>query len=99
MRRSLPLGAQINLLLLLVIVPFLGTLAYQYWSDVKLARENAGERLRLVARAVAADANSDFADVQDLLALMARRPLIRAVDPARCDPFVEQFAQIGRAHV
>ena len=94
MRRSLPLGAQINLLLLLVIVPFLGTLAYQYWSDVKLARENAGERLRLVARAVAADANSDFADVQDLLALMARRPLIRAVDPARCDPFVEQFAQL-----
>ena len=94
MRRSLPLGAQINLLLLLVIVPFLGTLAYQYWSDVTLARENTGEQLRLVARAVAADTNSDLADAQDLLGLMARRPLIRAVDAARCDPFLEQFAQL-----
>ncbi len=94
MRRSLPLGAQINLLLLLVIVPFLGTLAYQYWSDVTLARENTGERLRLVARAVAADANSDLADAQDSLGLVARRPLIRAVDPARCDPFLAQFAQL-----
>ena len=94
MRRALPLGAQINLLLLLVIVPLLGTLGYQYWSDVTLARENTGEQLRLVARAVAADTNSDLADAQDLLGLMARRPLIRAVDAARCDPFLEQFAQL-----
>ena len=55
MRRALPLGAQLYLLLLLVVVPFLGTLGYQYWSDVSAARESAGEQLRLIARAVAAD--------------------------------------------
>ena len=94
MRRSWPLGVQLNLLLLLVIVPFLGAVAYQYWTDVEQARENAGKRLVLIARAVAADANSDLAHAQDVLRLMARRPLIRAVDPTRCDPFLAQFAQL-----
>jgi len=92
MRRSWPLGVQLNLLLLLVIVPFLGAVAYQYRSDVAHARRNAGEQLRLIARAVAADANSDLAHAQGLLAQIARRPLIRAVDASRCDPFLEQFA-------
>ena len=50
MRRAWPLGVQLNLLLLLVIVPFLGAVAYQYRSDVAHARENAGEQLRLIAR-------------------------------------------------
>ena len=94
MRRSWPLGVQLNLLLLLVIVPFLGAVAYQYWTDVEQARENAGKRLVLIARALAADANSDLVHAQDLLRLMARRPLIRAVDSSRCDPFLEQFAQL-----
>ncbi len=94
MRRALPLGAQLYLLLLVVIVPFLGTLAYQYWHDVALAREDAGERLRLVARAVAAEVDSDLAQAQALLAPLARRPLVRAVDPARCDPFLEEFARL-----
>ncbi|MGA8004618.1 MAG: PDC sensor domain-containing protein, partial [Burkholderiales bacterium] len=94
MRRALPLGAQLYLLLLLVVVPFLGTLGYQYWSDVAAARESAGEQLRLIARAVAADVDSDLAEAQGLLALMTRRPLIQAVDPARCDPFLDDFAQL-----
>ncbi len=94
MRRAWPLGVQLNLLLLLIIVPFLGAVAYQYRSDVAQARESAREQLRLIARAMAADANSDLAHVQDLLASMARRPLIRAVDASRCDPFLEQFAQL-----
>ena len=94
MRRALPLGVQLNLLLLLVIVPFLGAVAYQYHSDVARARENAGEQLRLIARAVAADANSDLAYVQSVLAQIARRPLIRAVDASRCDPFLEQVARL-----
>ena len=94
MRRAWPLGVQLNLLLLLIIVPFLGAVAYQYRSDVAQARGSAREQLRLIARAVAADANADLAHVQDLLASMARRPLIRAVDASRCDPFLEQFARL-----
>ena len=37
MRRAWPLGVQLNLLLLLIIVPFLGAVTYQYRSDVAQA--------------------------------------------------------------
>ena len=71
---------------LLVSTPPLGLLVWQAYEhaqqDVKAIEQSALDRARLVA----ADTRRVLDDSHYVLATLAARPLVRAVDPTRCEP-------------
>ncbi len=71
---------------LLVSAPLLGLLVWHTYDhtqdEVTAMEESALDRARLVA----ADTSRVLNESRDVLATLAARPLVRAVDPTRCDP-------------
>ena len=94
--------AQLAALVLVVALPLLGLVAY---AIVK-SRSNdsaAAERTSIQLAALTASSVQEFiASAQAQMAIVARRPLVRLVDRAHCDPFLDEvhrlngyFADVG----
>lgn len=74
---------------LLVSTPFLGLLVWQAYDhaqhDTRTIEQSALDRARLAA----ADTRRVLDEARYLLSTLAARPLVRAADPAHCDPTFE----------
>src|SRR5512139_1515936 len=90
----LPIRAQLLLLGLAVGLPAASLFAWHALEKSHEAREEAYARVTLLAGNVANQLDLFLADQEALLARMAQRPLMRALDPKRCDPALLEFAAL-----
>ena len=83
---GIPLVGQLVLLVLGVAAPLCGLLG---WSIYHNAEQEISSSKRLVAdltRITARDAAKFISDTSQTMGSVAQRPLVRAMDPAHCDP-------------
>jgi diguanylate cyclase (GGDEF)-like protein/PAS domain S-box-containing protein len=104
MPNSWPIRRHLFALVLAIILPMAGLLVYSLQSSLRSSLAEASATTLTLAQIAAADAQRFVHDSGALLAGLARRPKVRALDPADCDPiltdfnaFLPQFANLAIA--
>ncbi|MGE0356223.1 MAG: PAS domain S-box protein [Burkholderiales bacterium] len=82
------------LVALAAVLPLAGILAWQTVARSRDASENAFDHAAIIAANTASSLDRTLARYGSLLEQVARRPVIRALDPARCDPFIPEFISV-----
>src|SRR5512146_424947 len=85
---------QLLLMVLAVLVPAAGLVAWyigHYWQE---ARKAAYARVKIVADNTASNLENILRDNEAVLSQLAERPLIRALDPTHCDPVLAQYISV-----
>jgi len=76
----------LTVLVLATAVPMIGLLAYNVHREAQLAIDRA-QRLSVSMAEVGVNQTLAFLESNEkVLATLAERPLVRAMDPAQCDP-------------
>jgi len=95
-RAQVTIRRQLAALALVVALPLLGAIAYAAHT----ARADAGQAARRTSSQLAALTASSvqefMASAHAELAVVAARPLVRRLDPARCDPFLRETLRLNR---
>lgn len=86
------------LLVTVVLAPALFGFALFFAHERQQAKDQAYARVALLAQGVAQDLSRMLGDHEALLARMAQRPLVRALDPHRCDPIIAEYTQLHPAY-
>ncbi|WP_395703031.1 PAS domain S-box protein [Aquabacterium sp.] len=90
---------RIMLLTLAILLPVALVLAWFLAADVRHAREAALREVSILARGTADDVQRLLGQTATMMARLAERPLVKAMDPARCDPLLAEFVQLNPEHV
>lgn len=96
-RRSI--HTQLLLLVLAVTLPVISMVLYSTLKGLQLEADQANATALNLAQLAAAYTEQRLADSEQLMALLARRPLIQAMDPAQCDPIFEDFPNLFPQYV
>ena len=96
-RRSI--RSQLLALVLAVAVPIIGLVLYSTYKGLQLEAAQARTAALNLAQLTAVHTDQLLADSETLLIQIAQRPLIQAMDPARCDPFLEEFSELFPQYV
>lgn len=91
----LSIRMRIALLTLMIMVPMAAIVVWQLVTDLVQVRDDAQDKVRLLAVAAADDLTRVLAQSEKLLARLAERPQVKALDPANCDPIGKDFAQLN----
>ena len=94
MRTYRSIRFQLLLLVLAVAVPIIGLVLYSTYKGLQLEAQQARTAALNLAQLTAAHTDQQLADSENFLKQIAQRPLIQAMDPARCDPFLEEFSEL-----
>jgi diguanylate cyclase (GGDEF)-like protein len=86
---------QLLVLALAAIVPVAGAVIYAIVDASRASLRQAESEVGNLAATAANEVAARLAENEQLLARLAGRPLVRAVDPRRCDPFIAEFAKIN----
>jgi len=78
-------------LVLAVVLPMAILLAYSIQSNIRSHLADASSITLTLAQVSAADAQRFVHDAGQLLAGLAKRPRVRALDPANCDAILQDF--------
>lgn len=95
----LSIRSRIILLMVAVLLPVAALLAWVLHNDVRRARDSANDKVRMVAIATAADLRRVLDQYQSVLARMSALPMVRALDPAYCDPRLSDYLALSPAAV
>ena len=96
MSRGGRIRTQMYLLLFAVAIPLIVLLAFAIFDDMKHDERQASATAMVLAQNVADDVQAVVGDTHDLLQQLARRPLVRALDAARCDPMLNELLGLNR---
>jgi diguanylate cyclase (GGDEF)-like protein/PAS domain S-box-containing protein len=87
-------AVELALLVAVVAVPLAGLCAFLLYDTAQRDTEHASGIARQLAATTADRAQRYVANVRGALEAIARRPQIRAMDPARCDPSLPDLLQL-----
>jgi hypothetical protein len=93
MRRP-TIRVQLLFLALAAIVPVTGAVIYAIVDASRTGLAQAEREIGNLAATTANEVAARLAENQQLLSRLAERPLVRVVDPRRCDPIVAEFAML-----
>lgn len=85
---------QLLFLLCVAMLPLLALLFFQNHRESADARSDAFARVRLVAEQTAQRLNQYLVDHEGVLARIAARPGVRALDGQACDPLIHEFVRL-----
>lgn len=88
-RRSI--RAQLLALILVVAAPLLLLTLYTTYAGIEQERAQVHATALSLAQLTATNVEQLLSESEDILATIARRPLVRAMDPARCDPILTEI--------
>jgi HAMP domain-containing protein len=91
-RRSI--RSELLRLTVVVAAVFFTLLALSTYQEVQQERKQPEESVLVLAQLTAAHTERLLADAEQTLAHIAERPLVRAMDPAHCDPALPEFAPL-----
>ena len=92
---GLSIRTRIILLTLAILGPVAVILVWHLADDVGEARDAAHDKVRILATGTAADLQRLLAQAETLLARLAARPLVQALDPQRCDPLIKEYVRLN----
>ena len=92
--QRLSIRARLILLVLAIILPTSGLVAWLGAAEVRDTRNTAYASVKVLADNTADELGTLLRDKEELLQRLAVRPLIRALDPLRCDPIVREYARL-----
>lgn len=82
------------LLVVMVALPLTALVAYNIYRNFLDDREAATAGAVRLAQVSSAQASQVIRDTQTLLITLSQRPLVRALDPQRCDPLFRDFPDL-----
>ena len=82
---------QLSALVLAVMLPVMGVAAYGIIDARRESLERAYHEVRVLAARTADDLEAILRDNEAVIGRLAERPLIRALDPTRCDPIIADY--------
>ncbi|MDP2323921.1 MAG: PDC sensor domain-containing protein, partial [Gammaproteobacteria bacterium] len=82
------------LLVTVVLAPALLGFVLFFDHERRQAQDEAHARVALLAQGTALELSRMLSDHEALLARMAERPLVRALDPLQCDPIIAEYTQL-----
>ncbi|WP_042427988.1 HAMP domain-containing protein [Comamonas granuli] len=85
---------QLLFLLCVALLPLLALLFFQNHRERADARNDAFARVRMVAEQTAQRLNQYLVDHEGVLARIAARPGVRALDGQACDPLIHEFVRL-----
>ncbi|WP_298213676.1 EAL domain-containing protein [Acidovorax sp.] len=80
-----PLRSYLLLLVVALVIPLIGALGFNVLRNAENALDDARAAQRSLSASIAADLSSKIASAHEILRLIADRPQVQAMDPARCD--------------
>ncbi len=86
-----PIRRYLLVLVLALALPMLGLLVHSLHESHRQALADAERNAAQVAALIVADTRRYVADSRTVLEGLAERPLVRAADPARCDPVLAEL--------
>lgn len=92
---GLSIRTRIILLTLAILCPVAAILVWHLVSDVGEARDAAHDKVRILATATAADLQRLLAQAETILARLATRPMVKELDPTRCDPLIADYVRLN----
>ena len=91
MKGEWSIRSQLFLLIAVMAVPLVAVIAYDVRDDFNHQREIASTAAITLADITATGTARFLQDTQTALASLSRRPLVRALDPRRCDPALRDY--------
>lgn len=91
--KSVSVRSKLILLIAIFVASLSAILGWSVYLDYQSARQKAFADVEYVAEMTASNIELAIRDRQRQLELLANRPLIRSLDPRRCDPFVLEFVR------
>ena len=85
---------ELALLVSVLVLPFVAMTAYLLYAQAQRDLEEAGDVVRRLADSHADRAAGFVADTRAVLQTVAWRPLVRAMDAARCDPGLRELLDL-----
>jgi signal transduction histidine kinase len=92
--RPRSIHGELALLVGVLVLPFVAMTAYLLYAQAQRDLEEAQAVVRRLAESHAERAARFVADTRAVLQAVARRPLVRAMDPARCDPGLRELLDL-----
>jgi signal transduction histidine kinase len=92
--RPRSIHGELALLVGVLVLPFVAMTAYLLYAQAQRDLEEARAVVRRLAESHADRAARFVADTRAVLQAVARRPLVRAMDPARCDPGLRELLDL-----
>jgi PAS domain-containing protein len=92
MLRSTSIRAYLLRLTLAIALPLIALEAWNLYSTAKADSERARQQVFHLAQVTASETARFLGQTKDVLDGLAARPAVSALDPARCDPFLKDFA-------
>jgi diguanylate cyclase (GGDEF)-like protein/PAS domain S-box-containing protein len=93
MRRP-TIRTQLLVLALAAILPVGGAAIYAIVDASRTSLALAEGEMQNLAATAANEVEERLAESEQILSRLAQRPLVRAVDPRRCDPIIAEFAKL-----
>lgn len=90
----LSIRARIVALVLAILLPVAAILAWYLAIELRQARAAADAKVTILADNTAAELERLLQRAQALLSYLAERPLVKALDPGRCDPLIAESIQL-----
>ena len=81
------------------MVPVAGAVVYAIVDASRASLARSEEQVTNMAEITAAAVTARLAENEQLLSQLAQRPLVKALDPRRCDPFLAEFAKVNSDYV
>ena len=91
MKSGWTIRAQLLLLIAAVALPLFALVAYDNYDDFREGQALATANGRTLAEITAAETSRFLHDTETALASLSRRPLVRDLDPQRCDPAMRDY--------
>lgn len=91
MKKHWQIRTHLGLLMLSVALPLTGLVLYSSIAFFNHVLFDADQLVRAVSEITASDTESYLHDRQLVLARIAERPLVRGLDPERCDPILNDY--------
>lgn len=89
-----PIRYQLLGLVLVVAAPLAMLVTMHLYANVRQSEESAYRTVRTVAQDLKRDTEKLVADSKYRLELLAERPLVKAMDPNRCDPLIGEIRKL-----
>jgi len=92
--RRLTIRIQLLGLALAAILPMAGAVLYAIFDASRASLAQSEREIDNLVSSVANEVAARIAEDQQLLVTLAQRPLIRAMNPRRCDPVIAEFGDL-----
>jgi PAS domain S-box-containing protein len=92
--RNRSVGVELAILVVIIAAPLAGLIAYLLYDTARRDEENAAGLAMQMAVTTADRASRYIETARGELEAVARRPLVRAMDPQRCDPQLADLREL-----